>query len=114
MNSSRKAAIREFKERKTERGIFAVRCLPTGSVWVDSAMDLRAAENRTWASLRLGDVHADKSISEEFRTHSRDAFTFEILEKLDEDVAEMSIRDLLKEKKLHWLKELGARKLTPV
>ena len=114
MNSSRKAAIQEFKQRKTDRGIFAVRCHITGSVWVDSGMDLRAAENRIWASLRLGDVHTDKSLTTEFQTHGREAFTFETLEKLAEDVAEMSIRDLLKEKKLHWLKELGARKLTPV
>jgi hypothetical protein len=77
-------------------------------------MDLRAGENRTWSSLRAGDVHVDKSITTEFQTHGREAFTLEILEKLDEDVAEMSIRDLLKEKKLHWLKELGAGKLTPV
>ncbi len=48
MTSSRKAAIRAFKERKTPRGIFAVRCSVTGGVWVDSAMDLDAAKNRVW------------------------------------------------------------------
>ncbi len=77
-------------------------------------MDLRAAENRTWASLRLADVHAEATLIAEFKEHGRDAFTFEVLEKLDDDVAAMSLRDLLKEKKLHWLGQLSARKLSPV
>ena len=77
-------------------------------------MDLRAAENRTWASLRLRDVHADPVLVAEFEEHGRDAFTFETLEELDDDVAAMSLRDLLKEKKLHWLGQLSARKLSPV
>jgi hypothetical protein len=110
----RKAAIQAYKEQKIARGVFAVRCQPTGSVWVDSAMDLRAAENRTWASLRLSDVHAEPTLVTEFREHGRDAFTFEILETLDDDVAPMSLRDLLKEKKLDWLDRLKARKLSPV
>jgi hypothetical protein len=114
MNTTRKAAIQAFKERKAPRVVFAVRCSATGSVWVDSAMDLEAAENRIWFSLRLGDVHADKSILAEFRTHGRDAFSYEVLEKLDDDVAAMSLRDLLKERKLHWMKHLDAGKISPV
>jgi len=114
MNSARKAAIQAFKEQKTARGIFAIRCETSGSVWVDSAMDLRAAENRTWMSLRYGDVHIEKKIAAEYQTHGRDAFRFEILEKLDDDVTPSAIRDLLKEKKLHWLEKLGARTLSPV
>jgi hypothetical protein len=108
----RKAAIREYKERKTARGIFAIRCEPTGSVWVDSAMDLRAAENRIWFTLRLGDVQLDPTIAAEFGTHGRDAFSFEILEQLDDDVSPIALRDLLKEKKRHWLDALPARKVS--
>ena len=46
MTSSRKAAIQAYKERKTPRGVFAMRCRVTGNVWVDSAMDLEAALTR--------------------------------------------------------------------
>jgi hypothetical protein len=113
MTLSRKEAIRAYKERKVPRGVFAMRCRATGNVWVDSAMDLEAAENRTWSSLRHGDVHMDKAIAAEFQTHGRDAFTYEVLEKLDEDVAPMSLRDLLKERKLHWIGKLQAGKLSP-
>jgi len=113
MDSSRKAAIQAFKERKTLRGVFAVRCRVTGSVWVDSAMNLEAAENRTWFCLRHGDAQMDKSIAAEFHEHGREAFSYEILETLDEDVIPMAIRDLLKDRKIHWLAQLGARKLSP-
>jgi hypothetical protein len=114
MTNSRKAAIQAFKERKTPRGIFAVRCGATGNVWVDSAMDLEAAENRTWFALRHGDRFADKAIVAEFETHGREAFTFEVLEKFDDDVVQMALRDLLKERKLHWMAQLGARAISPV
>lgn len=114
MDSSRKAAIRAYKEQKPARGVFAVRCSATGHVWVDSAMDLRAAENRTWSSLRYGDVHAPKAITGEYGTHGRDAFAYEILETLDEDTPAMSLRDVLRERKLHWLEKLAASPLSPV
>ncbi len=110
MTSSRKAAIQAYKERKTPRGIFAVRCQSTGAVWVDSAMDLVAAENRTWAALRFGDSQLDPTLAAQFREHGRDFFTFEVLEKLDDDVADIALRDILKEKKLSWRARLEAQK----
>jgi hypothetical protein len=107
----RKEAIRAYKERKTPRGIFAIRCQPTGGVWVESAMDLGAAENRTWASLKLRDVQLNPTLAAQFQEHGREVFTFEVLEKLDDDVAEIALRDLLKEKKTLWLERLKAHKL---
>jgi len=114
MEASKKAAIQAYKERKPERGIFAIRCQPTGSVWVDSAMDLPAAQNRVWFALKLDDKFMEQTIRTEFAAHGREAFTFEVLEKLEEDVPQMALRDLLKEKKLHWVNQLSARKLSPV
>jgi hypothetical protein len=114
MVSSRKAAIQAYKERRIPRGVFAVRCRVTNGVWVDSAMNLEAAENRTWFGLRLGDVHTDKAIVSDFQTHGREAFTYEILEQIDDDVTPMALKDLLKEKKLHWMAQLGARTISPM
>src|SRR5215813_7730182 len=113
METSRKDAIRAYKERKVARGIFAIRCVPTGSVWVESSMDLDGAEKRTWFVLPA-DVQVNKIAAAEFREHGQEKFTYEVLEKLDEDVVEMAIRDLLKEKKRHWLAQLNARPLWPV
>ena len=114
MTQSRKDAIRAYKERKVARGIFAIRCAATGSVWVDSAMDLDMSEKRTWSMLRFADVQADKTAVAEFREHGQEAYTYEVLEKLDEDVAEMSVRDLLRDRKKHWLLQMNARPLWPV
>jgi hypothetical protein len=113
MNSSRKAAIQAYKELKPARGIFAVRCQTTGNVWVDSALDLRAVENRVWFALRHGDIHTEKTLVTQFGQHGREAFTYEILETLDEDVAQLSLKDLLKERKLDWMQKLEARTLWP-
>jgi hypothetical protein len=49
---ARKQAIRRFKDRKPLRGVFAVRCTTTGSVWVGAFTNLEAMHNRTWFSLR--------------------------------------------------------------
>jgi hypothetical protein len=114
MISSRKAAIQAYKERPIPRGVFAVRCRATNRVWVDSALNLEAAENRIWFALRLGDVHMDKSIVAEFQAHGREAFHFEILEKIDDDVTPMALKDLLKEKKLLWMAQLGALTISPM
>ena len=114
MTSSKKAAIQAYKERKAPRGIFAIRCAATGTVWVDSALDLDTAENRTWFFLKNRDTQIDRSVLAEFEAHGRESFSFEILEKLDDDVVPLALKGLLKERKLHWLAQLNARKLTPV
>lgn len=78
-------------------------------------MDLDAAHNRIWMSLRHGgEVQMEKSILADFRQHGEETFRYEILEKLDDDVAPMAIRDQLKEKKLHWLAQLGAKNIWPI
>lgn len=76
-------------------------------------MDLRAMENRIWSSLRHGDAQIDKSMALQFQTHGREAFTYEILETLDDDVVPMALRDLLKERKLDWQAQLSAGKVWP-
>ena len=114
MSEARKAAIRAYKERKASRGVFAVRCGATSGVWVESAPDIGAAENRVWFALQHGDRQMEKQAIADFAVHGRDAFTFEVLEILDADLAEMAVRDTLKEKKRHWMAQINARSLWPV
>jgi hypothetical protein len=109
----RKEAIKEFKARKVARGVFAVRCTATGKVWVESSLNLDAAQNGLWHFLRNGH-HDDKGLQAEWNVHGAEAFQFEVLEELDEDVLAIEARDLLKEKKLHWTAHFGARMLSPV
>lgn len=108
---SRKEAIREFKERKVARGVFAVRCSATGDVWVDSSPNLNTAENSFWFCLRIGS-HINKTLLAEFLAHGKEAFRFEVLETFDDDVSQLALGDMLKEKRRHWLAECGAKPLT--
>ncbi len=106
-NESRKEARRQFKMRTPDRGAFAVRCLPSEGVWVGASLNLEAAKNRLWFALRMG-KHRDGGLQAEWTAFGEDAFRFEILETLDDDVAAIAVSDLLKEKKRHWAATLGA------
>jgi hypothetical protein len=105
--AARKEAIKDFKSQKPLRGAFAVRCTTTNHVWVGSTPNLNAARNAVWFTLRHG-LHREKALQEEWNAHGEAAFQYEILEQLDDDVAPLSVRDLLKEKKAHWAAELSA------
>jgi hypothetical protein len=108
--SDRKAAIAAYKEQKAAAGIYAVRCGPSGQCWVGRAPNLSTIQNRIWFGLRQGgDPH--RSLQAAWKEHGPEAFTFEVVERLeDEDSA--YIRDrTLKERFDHWVKELGAEAL---
>ena len=107
---SRKAAIAQYKERKPQRGIFAVRFPGEERVWVGASLNLDATRNGLLARLRMGG-RQDPELLEGWNAQGEAAFTYEVLEMLKNDVLEMGVRDLLKEKKQAWGEKLGARLL---
>jgi hypothetical protein len=107
LTPEQKEAVKAYKARKPQRGIYAVRCTATGRVWVGSTPNLGAARNRLWFSLN-GEMHTDAAMQTDWAAHGEQAFEFETLEKLKDDVAPLGVADLLKEKKEHWLERLGA------
>ena len=100
---SRREAIDAFKARAVARGIFAVRCAPTGQAWVDLTMNLGAAKNGLWFAMRIGSHQAA------WHAHGEQAFTFEVLATLPDDESPIAARDLLKTRKRAWMDELHAR-----
>lgn len=109
---NRKEAIAEYKNRKTPRGTFVVRFADQGPVWVDATPDLGAAKNGLLFMLRNG-MHTNKTLQAEWNAHGESAFRYEVLEQLDDDLAPMAWRDLLKDKKKEWVSRLGAQAITP-
>lgn len=107
---NRKEAIKEFKARKVPRGIYAVRCNATGRVWVTSSPNLSAAKNSLWFTLK-NRSGMNRDLQAEWNTHGAEAFEYQVLEQLDDDVAPLALGDLLKERKLHWIAELSAQAL---
>jgi hypothetical protein len=109
---NRKEAIAEYKNRKTPRGTFVVRFAAEGPAWVDSTPDLHAAQNGLLYMLRNG-MHTNEGLQAEWNARGESAFRYEVLEKLDDDLAPMAWRDLLKDKKKEWVARLGAQTITP-
>lgn len=109
---NRKEAIAEYKNRKPPRGMYVVRFADDGPVFVDAVPDLDAARHGLLFALRIG-AHWNKELQAEWNAHGESAFRYEVLEKLEDDLAPMAWRDLLKDKKKEWVAKLGAHPVTP-
>ena len=104
---ARKAALAAYRERKFAGGIFAVRCSPSGQLWVGSAPDLGTIQNRLWFALRQG-ASMNKRMQAAWQDHGPDSFTFEEVERLDEE-ADPYLRDKQRKERLdHWRAAMGA------
>ncbi|HEY9236196.1 MULTISPECIES: GIY-YIG nuclease family protein [Phenylobacterium] len=108
--TSRREAIRQYKERKVPVGIFAIRCRPTAEAWVGASRNLDGQRNSSFFSLRLGS-HRNRDMQAAWKAHGgEEAFEFSILELLeDEDLGPLGRDSWLKERERHWLAQLGAR-----
>jgi hypothetical protein len=96
--AARRQIANEFKERKVAQGIFAVRCAPTGEIWVGSSRNLDAAKNSNWFQLRAG-VGRSISLQKAWTLQGEDAFAFEVVEKFDDDLPALLLDQTLREKK---------------
>lgn len=103
----KRQARKEFKSRKTPKGIFAIRCAATSEVWLGASDHLDSAQNGLWFQLRNG-LHQSKRLQSEWNANGEEAFTYEVLETLDDDVSPLLLKDLLRERQKHWEKKLGA------
>lgn len=108
----RKAAARAFRERVPVRGVFALRCGTSAQAWVGPSRDLEAEENRLRFFLRTGG-HRDQALQAAYTAHGGEAFTFEVLEKLDRELAPLNLGDTLKARTAHWATALNAPVLLP-
>jgi len=108
---SRRQVIREYRERKIAQGIFAVRCSVTGEAWVGRSRNLGQQQNGIWFGLRQGG-HPNPKLRAAWAAHGEAAFTFEVLEIIDDEGLSAYGRDnLLKDRDRHWRDALGATKI---
>ena len=103
----KKAAVAAYKERKIIAGIYAVRCGPSAQIWVGQAPNVDTIRNRIWSGLRLGgDPHPD--LRSAWASHGEDSFSFEVLERLDEEELPYIRNAILKERAAYWRLKLAA------
>ncbi|MCC7155448.1 MAG: GIY-YIG nuclease family protein [Bryobacterales bacterium] len=110
MTTDKREARRQYKERKTPKGIFAVRCASTGQVWTGSSTHLDSEQNSLWFQLEKGH-HLNPGLDAAWKEHGRPAFSYEVLETLDDDLPPLAVNDTLKRRLAHWREALGALKV---
>jgi hypothetical protein len=103
----RKAAVSAYKKREVEGGIYAVRCGASGGVWVGSAPDLSKIRNRLWFTLGQG-TNTHRSLQSMWNAHGAEAFSFEIIERLDAEEIEYVRDRIMRERLVHWAEQLRA------
>lgn len=107
---SRREAIREYKEKKTLPGVYAVRSAATGEVWVAASRNIDAQQNGLWFGLRSGG-HPNKALQAAWAAYGPDGLGFEVLERIEaEELTPLGLGDLVKARERHWLATLGAKK----
>jgi hypothetical protein len=110
-NQSRRQAVRDYKERKVSAGIYAVRCAAAGQSWVGQSPNLDQQQNRIWFALRQGG-HPNPALKAAWAAHGEAAFTFEVLEVIEDADLSVYARDSrLKDRSAHWRAGLGATKI---
>lgn len=107
---TRRDLLRDYKERKSVAGVYAVRCAPTGEVWTAGSRNIDAQQNSLWFGLRNGG-HINRPMQASWTAHGEAAFSFEVLERIDDEaLTPQGVRDQLKARERHWLAALGAKK----
>jgi hypothetical protein len=105
--TERREGARAFKERKPSAGIYAIRCSTSGSVWIESSLNLEAAENGQFFQLRNG-LHRNKEMQSVWNSEGEKAFSFSVMESLPEETPSLNLGDLLLERKRHWVEQAKA------
>jgi hypothetical protein len=108
---NRRQAVRDCKERKVPLGIYAVRCAATGEAWVGRSPNLEQQQNRIWFGLRQGG-HPNRALLAAWAAYGEAAFSFEVLEALDDEgLGDLGRDSLMKDRDAHWREVLGASKI---
>ena len=112
MSQRKRDLVREYKERKPSRGVFAVRCKPTDQCWVSGSPNLDKQQNSTWFGLKLGS-HPNRELQGAWNEHGENAFSYEVLEQMpDDDASAYAVRADLKDMAERWREKLGAGAVT--
>jgi hypothetical protein len=79
--ADRKALIRKYKEEPRPMGMFQVRNVTNGKIFIGASRDLPAMLNRQRAQLGFGG-HPNRELQADWNALGPDAFVFEVLDTL--------------------------------
>jgi hypothetical protein len=104
---NRKEAIREYKQTIQPMGIFQIKNLSNGKVFVESSKNLEGGLNRYKFQLDLGSFK-NKALQEDYSRLDADQFALEIVDRLapKKDDPAYDYTEDLETLKLMWLDKL--------
>ncbi|MFT3729685.1 MAG: GIY-YIG nuclease family protein [Terricaulis sp.] len=111
-NERKRELVREYKERKVRRGVYAVRCATTSEVWASASRNLDAQQNSLFFQLRNG-RHPNRALQAAWKAHGEAGFAYEELAELsDEERGDYALKADLKSLEQEWREKLGAKAVT--
>jgi hypothetical protein len=104
--TDRKELKQQYKERKPDMGVFAVRNLLNGRIFLGTTPDLHGALNSIRFRLKAG-MHENGELQKDFSRLGEASFAFEVLDRIEpkEDPA-VDVSDELKALGDLWLEKL--------
>lgn len=100
----KKELKQQFKEAKVEGGIYQIRNLENNKVYIGSTKNFRTLKGKKF-SLDMG-TDTNQLLQKEWNTYGKDAFDFEILEKLNEDECYIDVKYALKKLLEKWMDQI--------
>lgn len=113
MDKQRRRDIAQaYKDRKVPVGVFGLRCDPTGEVWLGMSRNLDGAANGALFGLRIGSARSP-TLQAAWKAHGEAAFTYSVVEALEEDLTAIGRETWLKDRLRHWIAALQGQPLVP-
>jgi group I intron endonuclease len=81
---SKKELKEAYKQMKLPIGVYQIRNIENGKLFVDSSLNLKAAWNSNKFQLEMGSHH-NKALQEDWNSFGPTKFAFEILEEIEQD-----------------------------
>lgn len=102
----KKELVKQYKQTVQPMGIFQIRNLASGKIYIASSKNLRGMANRFEFNLDIG-AHASKELREDYEKFGRENFVFEIIDTLEpKEDPKYDYTDDLKVLEEMWLEKL--------
>ncbi|WP_020677846.1 metalloregulator ArsR/SmtB family transcription factor [Geopsychrobacter electrodiphilus] len=104
--SARSAIKRTYKQDAPDMGVFQIRNLANGKIYIASSRNLEGERNSRLFQLRMGSVPFSRELQEDLDELGKDAFEFSVLAVLDKPAPDEDAEQSLAALELHWLETL--------
>lgn len=80
--TDKKELVKQYKQTVQPMGVFQIRNLTNGKIYLASSKNLRGMANRFEFNLDIG-AHISKELREDYEKFGRENFVFEVIDELE-------------------------------